>query len=65
MLVAVVRLRDGRLRVIEDRCPHDGGTLSDGFLDGDVVVCARHGWEIDPCSGQCKTMPELLVLAVS
>ena len=53
MDVAVGRLCDGRLTVIPDRCPHDGGPISDGFLDGDRLVCARHGWEIDPCTGRC------------
>ena len=53
MDVAVVRLCDGRLTVIPDRCPHDGGPISDGFLEGDTLVCARHGWEIDPCTGHC------------
>lgn len=51
--VAVVRLRDGRLFVLPDRCPHDGGPLSDGFVEDDQVVCARHGWRIDPCAGDC------------
>jgi nitrite reductase/ring-hydroxylating ferredoxin subunit len=51
--VAVVRLVDGRAFVVADRCPHDGGLLSDGFVDGDRLVCARHGWEVDPCTGAC------------
>jgi nitrite reductase/ring-hydroxylating ferredoxin subunit len=51
--VAGVRLVDGRLCVVPDRCPHDGGRLSDGWLDGDRLVCARHGWEVDPCTGHC------------
>jgi nitrite reductase [NAD(P)H] small subunit len=51
--VAVVRLVDGRAFVVADRCPHDGGPLSDGFVDGDRLVCARHGWEVDPCTGAC------------
>ena len=51
--VAVVVLADGRSFVLEDRCPHDGGPLSDGFVEDGAVVCARHGWEIDPCSGRC------------
>lgn len=51
--VAVVRTASGRLHVVPDRCPHDGGPLSDGFVEGERLVCARHGWEIDPCSGTC------------
>src|SRR5437867_13052153 len=44
--VAVARLASGRLVVVDDRCPHDGGTISDGFVDGERIVCARHGWEL-------------------
>ncbi len=51
--MALVVLADRRAFVVDDRCPHDGGPLSDGFLDGDRLVCARHGWEVDPCSGAC------------
>jgi phenylpropionate dioxygenase-like ring-hydroxylating dioxygenase large terminal subunit len=51
--VAVVRLVDGRLCVVPDQCPHDGGRISDGWVDGDRLVCARHGWEIDPCNRPC------------
>jgi phenylpropionate dioxygenase-like ring-hydroxylating dioxygenase large terminal subunit len=44
--VAVARLASGRLVVVDDRCPHDGGRISDGFVDGEHIVCARHGWEL-------------------
>lgn len=52
--VALVVLHDRRAYAVDDACPHDGGSLSDGFLDGDRLVCARHGWEVDPCSGACR-----------
>jgi nitrite reductase/ring-hydroxylating ferredoxin subunit len=51
--MAVVRTLDGRVFAVPDSCPHDGGPLSDGYLDGDRLVCARHGWEFDPASGRC------------
>jgi len=46
--VAVARLGSGRLVVVDDRCPHDGGRISDGFVEGERIVCARHGRELDP-----------------
>ena len=49
--VAVARLSTDEVCVVADRCPHDGGLLSDGFLEGDVLVCARHHWELDPRTG--------------
>ena len=45
-------LPDGRRFVAPDRCPHDGRPLSDGFLDGERLVCARHGWEFDLVTGR-------------
>jgi phenylpropionate dioxygenase-like ring-hydroxylating dioxygenase large terminal subunit len=52
--VAVARLRSGRLVVVDDVCPHDGGRISDGFVDGERLVCARHGWELEVQGGRCR-----------
>lgn len=51
--VAVARLASGRLVVVDDVCPHDGGRISDGFVEGERLVCARHGWELDDCGRRC------------
>jgi len=40
--VAVFNL-DGEYYAIEDRCTHDGGTLTGGTVDGEQIVCPRHG----------------------
>ena len=52
--VAVARLGSGRLVVVDDVCPHDGGRISDGFVDGEHLVCARHGWELVARNGRCE-----------
>jgi nitrite reductase/ring-hydroxylating ferredoxin subunit len=52
--VAVARLGSGRLVVVADACPHDGGRISDGFVDGERLVCARHGWELEARDGRCE-----------
>jgi nitrite reductase (NADH) small subunit len=52
--VAVARLASGRLVVVADRCPHDGGRISDGFVEGEHIVCARHQWELEVVGGQCR-----------
>ena len=51
--VAVARLTSGRLVIVADRCPHDGGRISDGFVEGERLVCARHGWQFAPCAETC------------
>ena len=52
--VAVARLGSGRLVVVADECPHDGGRISDGFVDGEQLVCARHGWQLEVRNGRCQ-----------
>jgi len=51
--VAVARLANGALVIVDDNCPHDGGRISDGFVEGDRLVCARHGWELVAREGRC------------
>src|SRR5687767_1201967 len=53
-LVAVARLASGRRVVVDDECPHDGGRISDGFVEGDRLVCARHGWELEVRENRCE-----------
>lgn len=40
--IAVFNL-DGKYYAIEDVCTHDGAELASGELEGDEVVCPRHG----------------------
>ena len=42
---------------MDDVCTHDGGTLSDGELDGQQIECPRHGAKFDLCTGKALTMP--------
>ncbi len=41
-MVAVFNI-DGALYAIEDLCTHDGGELASGEIEGDKIVCPRHG----------------------
>ncbi len=40
--VAVFNL-DGEYFAIQDVCTHDGGDLASGELEGEVIICPRHG----------------------
>ena len=53
------RRRDGRVFAMRDSCPHRGIPLSYGWFDGEHVTCRYHGWEFEPCSGQCALIPSL------
>ncbi|WP_205697998.1 Rieske (2Fe-2S) protein [Conexibacter sp. SYSU D00693] len=40
---AVLVRRGGRVHALADRCNHRGGSLADGELQGDCLVCPLHG----------------------
>jgi nitrite reductase/ring-hydroxylating ferredoxin subunit len=40
-------------------CPHMGGPLGEGDLDGNVVSCPWHGWQFDVMTGNCVIRPGL------
>lgn len=42
---------------LDDICTHDGGTLSDGELDGHQIACPRHGAKFDVRCGKPLSMP--------
>ena len=54
----VILFRQGdEVFCIDDVCTHDGGTLSEGEVDGCQIACPRHGAKFDLCSGKALTMP--------
>lgn len=38
---------DGSLYAIENFCPHQGGPLGEGWLEGTRLTCPWHGWCFD------------------
>ena len=54
--VALFR-RGDEVLAVGNECPHQGGSLCDGWVEGDIVVCPLHGWEFDMRSGACMTVP--------
>lgn len=43
----------GRFLVTDARCPHLGGHLADGVLEGSVVTCPLHHSRFDLSDGSC------------
>jgi len=43
-----------RFLAVTNRCPHQGGPLSDGIVAGNSVVCPLHAWKIDLEDGTVK-----------
>lgn len=48
---------DGNCYAIEDRCTHDGGVLTGGQVEGDVVICPRHGARFCVRTGKAMSPP--------
>lgn len=55
-LVAVFNL-DGEYYAIEDVCTHDGGILTGGTLEGEQIVCPRHGARFSIKTGEVLAPP--------
>ena len=56
IVVAVFNL-GGNLHAIEDVCTHDGEELAGGPIDGDQIICPRHGARFCIRTGQALTPP--------
>jgi nitrite reductase/ring-hydroxylating ferredoxin subunit len=48
---------DGEVFAIESNCPHQGGPLARGQLDGEVVTCPWHGWRWNVKTGRAVWPP--------
>ena len=49
---------DGSFYAIDNTCPHAGGPLGEGHLDGRVVECPWHGWRFNVQTGERPENPE-------
>jgi nitrite reductase (NADH) small subunit/3-phenylpropionate/trans-cinnamate dioxygenase ferredoxin subunit len=54
--VAVFNL-DGEYFVVDNDCPHRGGPLAEGALNGDIVTCPWHGWKFNVRQGGFAVNP--------
>jgi 3-phenylpropionate/trans-cinnamate dioxygenase ferredoxin subunit len=50
---------EGEFYAIADVCTHDGGSLDQGYLDGNLVECPRHGARFDVITGRAVTLPAI------
>lgn len=48
---------EDRIFALGDSCPHAGGPLADGTLQGTKLTCPWHGAEFDITNGQVLTPP--------
>jgi nitrite reductase (NADH) small subunit len=55
--VALARV-GGRVHAMDGVCPHAGGPLAEGLLEGTTLRCPMHGWTFDVVTGDCHVNPE-------
>ncbi|MDQ0256194.1 nitrite reductase (NADH) small subunit [Evansella vedderi] len=52
--IALFRLTNGKVKAVENKCPHKQGPLSQGIISGEYVFCPLHDWKIDLENGQVQ-----------
>ena len=52
----------GEIFAIDDICTHDGGSLDQGELIGDVIECPRHGARFSVRTGRVLALPAVVPL---
>ena len=49
--------KDGEYFATDDTCPHQGGSLGQGEIDGDEIVCPWHEWRFNIKNGDSLEIP--------
>ena len=52
--LALFRIGD-KYFAVDNECPHQSASLSDGWVDDGVVACPWHCWQFEVESGRCLT----------
>jgi len=50
---------EGVVYAMDNRCPHEGGPLGDGELEGATIECPSHQWRFDVRTGACAHDPSV------
>src|SRR6188768_2010274 len=51
LTIVLVNL-DGEVFALDDRCPHQGGPLTRGTLNGETLMCPWHCWSFNVRTGR-------------
>jgi nitrite reductase (NADH) small subunit len=49
---------DGVIRALHNECPHRGGPLAEGMIEGGKLICPWHAWSFDPATGATENSQE-------
>jgi nitrite reductase (NADH) small subunit len=53
-----VAMIDGKPLALDNVCPHRGGPLAEGTIEGCKIVCPWHQWEFDLATGAATDSPD-------
>ena len=62
--IALFRLGED-FYAISNVCPHQGGPLAEGEVDGDCVICPWHSWRFNIKDGTSPLSPKLKIKTYS
>lgn len=54
--VALFRV-NGEVIALRNFCPHRGGPIGEGLIEGDTVTCPWHDWPFEISTGVCRINP--------
>jgi phenylpropionate dioxygenase-like ring-hydroxylating dioxygenase large terminal subunit len=57
--LVLFRTETGRIACFRDLCVHRGTPLSLGWVEGETIVCAYHGWTYAAEDGRCVRIPSV------
>lgn len=52
---------DGVFHAVDNECPHKGGSLAEGALQGTNIVCPLHRWQFSLVDGRNPVSRDLCV----
>jgi len=53
--------KEGRYYALDNHCPHQGGPLGEGHIDGHSVICPWHHWDFHLETGKSRLGAEICV----
>jgi nitrite reductase (NADH) small subunit len=48
---------NGNFIAFQNVCPHRGGPVGEGEIEGNIITCPWHGWQFDLVSGSSPINP--------
>jgi len=55
--IAVFHAETGKFYALDDRCTHGAASLSEGFIEDDIVECPRHAGQFCLRNGKVLSLP--------